>query len=89
MLMSDGPWSPEHIYQEIVGYGKTWHRGEHSICITRVGLELLGQLKRDCFEKKSVNLVFLLLGLREAPPKKYLDLSRQMDSEWLNAQIGI
>lgn len=26
MLMSDGPWSPEHIYQEIVGYGKTWHR---------------------------------------------------------------
>ena len=27
MLMSDGPWSPEHIYQEIVGYGKTWHRG--------------------------------------------------------------
>ena len=26
--MSDGPWSPEHIYQEIVGYGKTWHRGE-------------------------------------------------------------
>ena len=28
MLMSDGPWSPEHIYQEIVGYGKTWHRGE-------------------------------------------------------------
>ena len=30
MLMSDGPWSPEHIYQEIVGYGKTWHRGEHS-----------------------------------------------------------
>ena len=56
MLMSDGPWSPEHIYQEIVGYGKTWHRGEHSICITRVGLELLGQL--NCFEKKSVNLVF-------------------------------
>ena len=58
MLMSDGPWSPEHIYQEIVGYGKTWHRGEHSICITRVGLELLGQLKRDSFEKKSVKLVF-------------------------------
>ena len=29
MLMSDGPWSPEHIYQEIVGYGKTWHRGKH------------------------------------------------------------
>eukprot|EP00092_Neocalanus_flemingeri_P040187 GFUD01043774.1.p1 GENE.GFUD01043774.1~~GFUD01043774.1.p1 ORF type:complete len:263 (+),score=71.60 GFUD01043774.1:272-1060(+) len=26
MLMSDGPWSPEHIYQEIVGYGKTRHR---------------------------------------------------------------
>jgi len=24
--MSDGPWSPEHIYQEIVGYGKTRHR---------------------------------------------------------------
>ena len=32
MLMSDGPWSPEHIYQEIVGYGKTWHRGEHETC---------------------------------------------------------
>ena len=28
MLMSDGPWSPEHIYQEIVGYGKTRHRGK-------------------------------------------------------------
>jgi len=27
MLMGDGgPWSPEHIYQEIVGYGKTRHR---------------------------------------------------------------
>jgi len=26
MLMSDGPWNPEHIYQEIVGYGKTRHR---------------------------------------------------------------
>jgi len=26
MLMSDGPWSPEHIYQEIVGYGKTRQR---------------------------------------------------------------
>ena len=26
--MSDGPWSPEHIYQEIVGYGKTRQRGE-------------------------------------------------------------
>jgi len=24
--MSDGPWSPEHIYQEIVGYGKTRQR---------------------------------------------------------------
>ena len=27
---------------------------------------------------------FRLLGPREAPPKKYLDLSRQMGSEWLN-----
>ena len=35
MLMSDGPWSPEHIYQEIVGYGKTWHRGEHEIFQTQ------------------------------------------------------
>jgi len=26
MLMGDGPWSPEHIYQEIVGYGKTRQR---------------------------------------------------------------
>jgi len=26
MLVSDGPWSPEHIYQEIVGYGKTRQR---------------------------------------------------------------
>jgi len=26
MLMSDGPWSPEHIYQEIVGYGKARQR---------------------------------------------------------------
>jgi len=26
MLLTDGPWSPEHIYQEIVGYGKTRHR---------------------------------------------------------------
>jgi len=26
MLMSDGPWNPEHIYQEIVGYGKTRQR---------------------------------------------------------------
>ena len=26
MLMNDGPWSPEHIYQEIVGYGKTRQR---------------------------------------------------------------
>ena len=25
--MSDGPWNPEHIYQEIVGYGKTRQRG--------------------------------------------------------------
>lgn len=24
--MSEGPWSPEHIYQEIVGYGKTRQR---------------------------------------------------------------
>ena len=24
--MNDGPWSPEHIYQEIVGYGKTRQR---------------------------------------------------------------
>ena len=30
MLMSDGPWSPEHIYQEIVGYGKSRQRGEGS-----------------------------------------------------------
>jgi hypothetical protein len=28
MSLSDGPWSPGHIYQEIVGYGKTKHRGE-------------------------------------------------------------
>ncbi len=28
MLMSDGPWSPEHIYQEIVGYGKARQRGQ-------------------------------------------------------------
>ena len=31
MLMSDGPWNPEHIYQEIVGYGKTRQRGESII----------------------------------------------------------
>ena len=29
--MSDGPWNPEHIYQEIVGYGKTRQRGESII----------------------------------------------------------
>ena len=29
--MSDGPWNPEHIYQEIVGYGKTRQRGEDKI----------------------------------------------------------
>ena len=29
--MSDGPWSPEHIYQEIVGYGKTRQRGSTSV----------------------------------------------------------
>jgi len=26
MSLSDGPWSPGHIYQEIVGYGKTKHK---------------------------------------------------------------
>ena len=26
MLMNNGPWSPEHIYQEIVGYNSTRHR---------------------------------------------------------------
>lgn len=26
MLLTDGPWNPEHIYQEIVGYGKARHR---------------------------------------------------------------
>ena len=29
MLMNNGPWSPEHIYQEIVGYQTTSrHRGK-------------------------------------------------------------
>ena len=27
MLMNNGPWTPEHIYQEIVGYNSTRHRG--------------------------------------------------------------
>ena len=27
MLLSNGPLSPEHIYQEIVGYGKARKRG--------------------------------------------------------------
>ena len=31
MLMNNGPWTPEHIYQEIVGYNSTRHRG---ICKT-------------------------------------------------------
>jgi len=26
MLMNNGPWSPEHIYQEIAGYNSTRHR---------------------------------------------------------------
>ena len=50
MLMSDGPspWSPEHIYQEIVGYGKTRQRGKK-----RLGRESF-VLKRGLF---SVNVV--------------------------------
>lgn len=28
MLMNNGPWSPEHIYQEIAGYTTSRHRGE-------------------------------------------------------------
>ena len=28
MLMNNGPWSPEHIYQEIAGYTATRHRGK-------------------------------------------------------------
>ena len=26
--MNNGPWSPEHIYQEIAGYNSTRHRGK-------------------------------------------------------------
>ena len=29
MLMNNGPWSPEHIYQEIAGYTATRHRGKN------------------------------------------------------------
>ena len=32
MLLSNGPLSPEHIYQEIVGYGKTRNRGNILLC---------------------------------------------------------
>ena len=32
MLLSNGPLSPEHIYQEIVGYGKTRNRGKILFC---------------------------------------------------------
>ena len=28
MLMNNGPWSPEHIYQEIAGYSATRQRGK-------------------------------------------------------------
>ena len=28
MLMNNGPWSPEHIYQEIAGYTTSRHRGK-------------------------------------------------------------
>jgi hypothetical protein len=28
MMMNNGPWSPEHIYQEIAGYNTTRHRGK-------------------------------------------------------------
>ena len=39
MLVSDtGPWSPEHIYQEIVGYGKTRQRGNKQQGITPVDI---------------------------------------------------
>ena len=27
--MNNGPWSPEHIYQEIAGYTATRHRGKY------------------------------------------------------------
>ena len=27
--MNNGPWSPEHIYQEIAGYTATRHRGKN------------------------------------------------------------
>ena len=34
MLLTDRPWNPKHIYQEIVGYGKARHRGNLSFHIS-------------------------------------------------------
>ena len=33
-MLTDRPWNPEHIYQEIVGYGKARHRGNLSFHIS-------------------------------------------------------
>ena len=64
MLMSDGPWSPEHIYQEIVGYGKTWHRGEHELF--QIFMLLIQQnlkSKGDCAGKFFLySISYFLLG---------------------------
>ena len=43
MSLSDGPRSPGHIYQEIVGYGKTKHRGEILTYFIFIPLRFNGQ----------------------------------------------
>ena len=53
MLMSDGPWSPEHIYQEIVGYGKTRHRGKLDKILNISWFLFLKS--KICFKKGHIN----------------------------------
>ena len=59
MLMNNGPWSPEHIYQEIAGYTATRHRGKSFV----VGPILV------IYPNDFINSAFVLLLLQKIKPR--------------------
>ena len=54
MLLSNGPLSPEHIYQEIVGYGKARKRGR---CLLWVKITFFLDVIKIMFAKNMENWI--------------------------------
>merc|ERR1739838_1043037 len=64
MLMNNGPWSPEHIYQEIAGYNSTRHR----VNVVEDLQEFWQMKQARGAEMKNGALVIYESGPRSSPP---------------------